>query len=99
MSKKLQELKAKKHEYGPQDQSVIDALSLEATQLEAISAMKSTLGWKILGNKIREEVSKEILEAIKENKRIQILLGILTTVETKNATKILEEEIDKLVPN
>lgn len=99
MFDKLTKLFARKSEYQPQDQAFIDSLNLEATSLQAIGEMKATGGWKILGAKLREEVAKEIEISIKNNTKIKLILDILSTVETKNASALLAEEIDKLIPN
>ena len=98
MSKKLNELIINKEQYQPQDKAVIESLQLEAKTLEVISQMKETEGWKVLGKKLREELHNEIAVAVKDNTKISILLQILSTVETKNATKLLDDEIEKLIP-
>ena len=99
MSKKLNELALRKKEYSTDDQRVIESLQLESKTLETISQMKDTAGWKILGLKLREELQKEIGVAVKGNVKINVLLDILSTVETQNASKLLEEEIEKIIPS
>ena len=99
MSKKLNELALRKKESSTDDQRVIESLQLEAKTLETISQMKDTAGWKILGLKLREELQKEIGVAVKGNVKINVLLDILSTVETQNASKLLEEEIEKIIPS
>jgi len=99
MSKKLNELALRKKEYSLDDQRVIESLQLEAKTLETISQMKDTAGWKILGSKLREELQKEIGVAVKGNVKINVLLDILSTVETQSASKLLEEEIEKIIPS
>ena len=95
---KLLNLFQKRHELPDQDKQVIESLHLEYKALADVEEMKNTSGWKILGTKLRQEVANEIAKQIKGNTKIELILGILSTVETKKATQLLEEEIDKIIP-
>ena len=81
------------------EKEFLTSLKSEANAIEAFNGMKATDGWKLLATKIREELSLRIADSIKDNDRIQVLLGILSTVETKEASKLLEEEINRVIPN
>lgn len=80
------------------DEEVINSFKKEATTLESFSEMKATGGWKVIDAKIREELRARIMEAVKDDPKILTLLNILETVETKNSMKLLEEEIEKVLP-
>lgn len=98
MFKKLQELFNKRFDYSEQDRLMIESLHLEKNVLESISEMKATGGWKILESKLRDEVKKTILEKVKDDIKINLILQILSTVETKSASLLLEEEVKKVIP-
>jgi hypothetical protein len=85
--------------YSEQEQEIFVSLKAEAGALEALEGMKATDGWKLLNTKMREELHNLILEATKSNPKIQTLLDILSTVETKQASTLLAEEIDRVIPN
>lgn len=95
---KLFELFTRRHDYDENDSKVIESLHLEAISLEALNEMKATGGWKILSDKLREELQKLIIDEVKNDPKIQILLQILSTVETKEASKLLEDEVSKIIP-
>ena len=99
MFKKLTDLFSRRHDYSSEDQTFIEGLQLEASALQSISEMKATGGWKILSTKLREELHSRIHEKVKGDEKINVILGILSTVETVNATKLLADEIDKIIPN
>lgn len=98
MFNKLHELFGKRHELPDQDREVIESLHLETISLEALEEMKKTAGWKLLEGKLKQEVQKVILEKVKDDQKIQTLLQILGTVETKQSIKLLEEEITRIIP-
>lgn len=99
MISKLKEMWLNRANYSEQDQQVFSSLLNEASMLEAFESMKATDGWKVLQTKMREELQKLILETTKSNPKIQTLLDILSTVETKQASTLLAEEIDRVIPN
>lgn len=99
MFKKLQTLLSRLGLYPEQEQQLIKGFAAEAGVLEAFDGMKQTEGWKILRTKIREELQQEILASVKENQKVQTLLNILGTVETKEAAKLLDEEIERVLPD
>lgn len=96
---KFADLFKNRFQYGEQDQKVIESLNLESLALSSLEGMKQTDGWKLLSDKLREELVQAINEKIKGDVKIDLILQILSTVETKHASKLLEEEIDKLIPN
>ena len=97
--KKINDLYNNRFDYDEESQKMIESLQLEEKALQAISDMKGTAGWKILGDKFRHELIERINEKIKDDDRINFILAILATVETKNASKLLAEELDKIIPN
>lgn len=98
MFKRLQELWAKKMELEPEMQQELSSLVTESNAIQALNEMKATGGWKILETKIKEELQKRILEKIKDDEKIKTLLSVLSTVETKEQEKLLEEQINQIIP-
>lgn len=98
MFNRLFKFASSKSEYSEEDQGVIESLLKESASLQALIEMKATGGWKLLSEKIKEELQSEIKDALKDNVKIKTLLSILSTVETKDATALLEEEISKIIP-
>jgi hypothetical protein len=99
MIKKLQSLLARMDTLPEEDKEFIHMLQKESVAIENFNSMKATEGWRFLSSKIREEIASLINDAVKTNDRVQVLLGILATVETKEASQLLAEEIDKIIPN
>jgi hypothetical protein len=95
---KLYELFQNRFSYADQDRDAIESLHMESATLESFNSMKNTEGWKILDEKIRNELRTEIFNIVKDNLKVKIYLDLLTTVETKESSRILEEEIDRIIP-
>lgn len=95
---KIFELFQRRYEYAPPDQQVIESLHKESLTLQSFESMKSTDGWKILDNKLREELRKAIFDKVKDDIKIKVLLDLLSTVETKDAMKLLADEIERVIP-
>lgn len=93
MWKRLQEYISR----NPHDEGA-KAISAEVLTLEALETMKATDGWKILHKKLREELQGHILQLIKDDVKIQTLLAILSTVETKQPFALLEEQVKAVIP-
>lgn len=99
MNKRLSELNAHSQDLDEGIKQTLFSLVLEAKSIESLKEMKETTGWKILHQKLREELHKRILEKVKDDEIIRILLQILSTVETEQQEKMLDEAIDQVIPN
>ena len=60
--------------------------------------MKRTSGWKVIDQKIREELHSKIKELVKDNPTIQTLLAILNVADMKNMSRTLDAEIERILP-
>lgn len=94
----LSKLLSLKLSFSKDDQAAIDSLALEASVIEAMEGMKKTDGWKVLGTKIREELQSRITQLVADDLKVTTLLSILSTVETKRATELLEQNIKAILP-
>lgn len=97
MWNKFQELFNKRYELGDSDKQVLESLQTERLTLESIEDLKKNAGWKIIEAKMKEELRKSIHEKVKDDVRINTLLEILNTVETKDSVKVLEEAIESII--
>jgi hypothetical protein len=98
MIKALQKLLAKKNQFDAASQKGIEDIAREAGAIEALDGMKKTDGWKLLNTKIREELLNHIRSLVADDTKVKTLLSILSTVETKEASKLLEETIASILP-
>lgn len=98
MKKDLEKLVSERSEYDAENQSFIDSLRFEDKEISQINDMKQSSGWKLLDKKIREELQARISELIKDDLKIQTLLALLNVADTKTRNRILEGEIEKLLP-
>ena len=98
MRKNLQKLIAEKESYDPESVAFLESLASSEKQIGAINSMKRSEGWKILEEKIREELHQRINECVKDDLKIQTLLALLGVADTKSLTKILDEELDNIIP-
>ena len=96
--KALNELVADKDSYDSESQNFILSLSKEQSYLSKLESMKRTEGWKLLDEKIREELQERIKILIKDDLKVQTLLALLQVADTKKQSEILEGEIEKLFP-
>ena len=96
--KDLSDLQLDKMNYDNDSRTLIDNLTFEKEEIGLINNMRQTEGWKILEKKIREELQERILSMVKDDLKIQTLLALLEATATKKRTKILENEILKLLP-
>lgn len=104
---KLIELFAKRQQYDESTQAIIESWHKTSLEIDALNAMKLSDGWKLLEQKIREELKiriREILTAELDEKQrqkikgnIETLLQIIGVVDTRSNQKILEEEVDKFI--
>ncbi len=104
---KLIELFAKRQQYDESTQAIIESWHKTSLEIDALNAMKLSDGWKLLEQKIREELKiriREILTAELDEKQrqkikgnIETLLQIIGVVDTRSNQKILEEEVEKFI--
>ncbi len=81
-----------------EDKVILNVISDQALQIENFESMKATDGWKVLNKSLRDDLKARLLEGVKEDARAQTLLDILATVETKERSVLLEEEINSILP-
>lgn len=96
--KNLDKLISEKDSFDPESRAFIDSLASSEKQIGEINNMKRTAGWKILERKIREELHERINNLVKDDLKIQTLLALLGVADTKSLMKILDEEIDNIIP-
>ena len=96
--KGLEKLIDEKDSFNPESRAFIDSLVSSEKQIGEINNMKRTAGWKILEGKIKEELHERINDMVKDDLKIQTLLALLKVADTKSLTKILDEEIDNIIP-
>ncbi|MEI6580811.1 MAG: hypothetical protein WCO07_01420 [bacterium] len=97
--KGLEKLISEKESFDQESRAFIDSLVLSEKHIGEINNMKRTAGWKILEQKIREELHERIFDMVKDDLKIQTLLALLKVADTKSLTKILDEEIENIIPN
>jgi hypothetical protein len=95
----LQKLIADKESYDPESIAFLQSLASSEKQIGEINNMKRTAGWKILEEKIKEELHQRINDMVKDDLKVQTLLALLRVADTKSLTKILDEEIENIIPN
>ena len=98
-SSKIEKVISIKHEFDPESQKIIDGMINLQGEHEIISSMKRTQGWKVIEAKIKSTLHDRILELVKDDPTIQVLLGVLTAADTKGAMRQLEAEVDELLPD
>ena len=99
MKKDLSTLESEMHTYDKESQNFIKSLKFVDKEISSLNSMKATDGWKILENKIREELHQRIKELVQPDLKITTLLALLTVADTKSMSKTLDEEIEKLIPD
>lgn len=82
----------------PEDKVIFEVYKKEAEMVENFDSMKATDGWKVLEKNIREELRTRLREGVKDDAKAQALLDILVTVETTERSRLLEEEINQVIP-
>lgn len=97
MSKGLNELISQKDEFDEESKLFIDKLNFAQAEIDTINSMKRTDGWKLLENRIREQLHTRINNMVKDDAEISTLLALLGAADTKTHQRILDEEIDKLL--
>ena len=94
----LEKVISEKDQYDKESQNIIESLFFSRKEIATLNSMKRTEGWRILEQKIQEELQTRIQELVKEDLKVQTLLSLLKVADTKNRTKILQREIEKLFP-
>ena len=77
---------------------ILNVMSNQAIQIEEFNSMKATVGWKTLEKGIREELRNRLRASIEGDAKAQALLDILATVETKERSQLLMDEINEVIP-
>ena len=99
MKKNIDTLIAEQDSYDKDSQALIASLSFAKQEIGDINSMKQTAGWKLINNKIREELQIRIKNLIKDDLNVQTLLALLYVCDVKSLSKQLDEEINKLIPD
>lgn len=97
--KGIEELAADKQSYDKESQVIIDGIVATRAEMEILKELKRTTGWKLLEKKIREELRETIALLIKDDKKIQTLIGLLKVTDTKSTAKLLNETVDSFLPD
>jgi len=98
MTNKLEKLIESKEDFDKESRDFIDSLVLADSQIAEIDNMKRTPGWKIIDTKIREELHERIADLVKDDLKVQTLLALLKVADTKSLTRILDGEIENIIP-
>jgi hypothetical protein len=94
----LEDLQKNSSEYNEESQQLIKSLSFAKLELVKINEMKRSEGWKMLEQKIREQLSERIFKLVENDVMVQALLVVLNSSASKRMNKILQQEIDKILP-
>jgi len=98
MAKNLDDYLANPNDYSKELIDVVKSFSFAKNEIATIKQMKDSDGWKLIDKKIREELNEAILEAVKDNQKVQVLIALLKIADTKELNKILNEEIERSLP-
>jgi hypothetical protein len=99
---RISELFTRKNQYDEATQSIIESWHKVAIENEKIEAMKQMEGWKLIEDKIREELRIRIASLVNKEdpdsrSAIKTLLQILGVVDTHKTSEILNEEVEKFI--
>jgi pimeloyl-CoA synthetase len=94
----LEDLQKNSAEYNEESQQLIKSLSFAKNELVMINETKRTAGWKLLEEKIREQLSERIFKLVENDVMVQALLVVLNSSASKRMNKILQDEINKILP-
>jgi hypothetical protein len=102
MFDKLTSLFSRRGQYDEATQKTIEDLHNAGIELGLIEELKANPGWKLLEQKLRQELTTTILALIADAKderggRIAALMQVLRTVDTRPQAEQLEEIINKLI--
>lgn len=98
LKKGFEDLLENREQYDQESQNMLSSLSVASEQLAELKSMKRTQGWKILDESIRKELHARIMEKIADDPKIMVLMDLLALADTKTQAKILENEIENLLP-
>ena len=99
MAKKLDEYLANSSSYSKELIEVVKSFTFAKKEIGEILQMKQTQGWKVLDKKIREELHERIEQLVKDDLKVMTLIALLKVADTKSLNKILDEEIERSLPN
>lgn len=99
MSKNFEDVLANELEYDEESQQLLRSLKFAGQELVELKSMKRTEGWKILDKKIREELHARIAALVEKDPQVLVLLAFLKVADTKSLEKILDQEIEKILPD
>ena len=83
----------------PELNDFLNDISKAQTNIQEISSMKATEGWRILDTKIREELHDRINELVKDDPKIMTLISLLKVADTKSMSQLLDKEIEESLPD
>lgn len=96
--KDFEKVISEKNTYDKPSQDLINGFIFARTEIDQLNSMKRTEGWKLLDTKIREELHSRIEELVADDSKVQTLIALLSTTDTKKRARTLEQEIDKFLP-
>lgn len=82
-----------------QDVDVVKSFEHQINLIEQFDDMKKTQGWQILNKQIRNDIKERLLKKAQEDERISALVDLLSVVETKDKAKLIEDEINNILPS
>lgn len=97
MSDKIKNLMGQNN--SPELNDFLNDISKAQTNIQEISSMKATEGWRILDTKIREELHDRINELVKDDPKIMTLISLLKVADTKSMSQLLDKEIEESLPD
>ena len=97
--KDLNRIIVEKDNYDEESQTFLKSLQLADKEINQINEMKQTSGWQILDKKIREELHQRINDMVKDDLKIQTLLALLKVADTTSMSRLLDAEIERILPD
>ena len=98
MAKKLDDYLANEKEYAKELIDTVKSFSFAKQEIGKIGQMKQTEGWKVLDKKIREELHERIEQLVKDDLKVMTLIALLKIADVKSISKLLDEEIERSLP-
>lgn len=96
---KLDKIAENIEEYDEESIAFVNSLKFIDHELDELRSMKRTAGWKIIDTKVREELHARIRRLVENDPEIKTLLAFLKVADTKSLKKILDKEIDAILPD
>ncbi len=97
--KQLDDFINEKDTFDKPSQAIIESFEFRRKEIDQITSMKRTEGWKVLNKKIREELHEQIFNLVKNDPKVMTLIALLKVSDDKTMLKILNEEIDAALPD